>query len=89
MVHTYLDQQQPKSLREALGAELACRTHALDSAVALPWQDFRFGQAQANTLLRQNQAAWSQYVPIDDPNKGFQVTTGTKVYTCNIYDHMM
>lgn len=89
MVHTYLDQQQPGPLREALGAELACRTQTLDSAAALSWQDFRFGQAQADTLLRQNQAAWSQYVPIYDANMGFQVTAGTKVYACNNYDHMM
>jgi hypothetical protein len=88
MVNTYLDIKQPKLLREALGAELACRTNTLDTAAARPWQDFRFGQAQAETLLRQNRAAWSQYTAVKDASGIFQVTGETKIYSCDPYQGM-
>jgi hypothetical protein len=88
MVKTYLDVQQPASLREALGAELACRSYTLNQETPKAWQDFRFGENLADSLLRQNEASWSQYVPVSDTTGGFEVVVGSKTYSCNYYPGM-
>ncbi len=86
MVHTYLDTQQPKPVCEALGAELACRTNTMQTASPRPWQDFRFGESLAETLLQQNKSAWSQYVPVmATDGSGLQVVVGSKTYPCSYY----
>ena len=83
MLNAYLDQNQPQSVREALGVELACRTNSLKNATPPVWQDYRIGNALASQALIQNQAAWSQYIPINDNSGGFQVIVGAKAYSCN------
>jgi hypothetical protein len=86
MVNAYLAPKPGQTLRDALGAELACRTRDLKATIPNPWQDFRFGENQANTLLLQNQAAWSQYVPImATDGSGYQVVVGSMTYPCSYY----
>ena len=85
MVTNYLDARQPQAVRDALGAELACRTEALQKAPASAWQDFRFGRDLADRLLEQNQAAWSQYGSISDSAGGSSVSVGENTFQCNLY----
>jgi hypothetical protein len=84
MVNTYLDETQSKSVRQALGAELACRSYTLSHKAAAPWQSLRFGEAQAEKMLLDHQTSWSQYKVISDSN-GLRVTAGSSTYNCYAY----
>lgn len=89
MINTYLNTNSVTQVHQALGAELACRTSLLKTKATTPWQDFRFGEAQAQSLLRQNATAWSQYVPGQAADgSGLQVTVNGKSYSCEYYGSM-
>jgi hypothetical protein len=58
----------------------------MQSETPRAWQDFRFGENLAETLLKQNQSTWSQYVPTQAADgSGLQVIVGSKTYPCSYY----
>ncbi len=62
----------PKTVKDALGAELACRADALSSQSKSDWRSFNASGATANAVLTANQASWSQY-PVTRGKRGTTV----------------
>lgn len=60
-IQAYLRPGQGTALKDALGAELACRAYALEDNIAEDWRAFNLSEAQAAALLHANQGSWSQY----------------------------
>ena len=88
MVQEYQKPAQPQAVHDALGAELACRTIILEHRAIVPWQGYRFGQALADRLIRENQSSWNQFKPVSDGSGSWNVAAAGKEYSCSSYQGM-
>jgi hypothetical protein len=80
---------QTQAIRDALGAELACRTASVRKEI-LPWQGLNLSENNARTLLLANQAEWAAYPVRSTKSSGtqFSVMINGSEQPCNIRSFM-
>ena len=63
-------QDHPATVRDLLGAQLACRAAVMKTADPRPWIAYNLGEARARQILLDpaNQALWSEY-PVSGPDR--------------------
>lgn len=88
LLNEYLRSENPATVKDALGAELACRTAALQDQRTRDWRGTNVSEASAQTLLSANQSNWIQY-PVTRSGRSLIVKVNGKEKTCTPPSRML
>ncbi len=81
LVDEYLRPDLKKTVKDALGAELACRAEAFKTQPQRDWRGYNLSEASAQALIARNQSSWSQY-PVTGSGRKVTVKVGGRDQSC-------